>query len=341
MRKPGFLLAALVALAAPATGCFDDGEPAAPTPQPEPEPEPEPQLAPLGYSLTSTLDIPAGALLPQPGYDAFQALRALRTNPGAAIFDILDQAGVPLLADLKSALPDVLESKVEGWIGDAIADHTDLAALDGLIALGDRTLANVGIESTLELSGATPTHRLSVLRFGRDDAHIGIDVPVNLLPDVIREREVALSFDANGDLVIGEHAYGLPIGEYAWIGVQLGVDELTGHSPRELLGEIVDCAQAANAVASQGAFGMTVGHEAQITELCEKGLDLIEAKLAEQVLALDVNALRFVGGRAHIDDSNSDGVIDRLENGTWDARIDAGLGERTVSGSFEGVLLVR
>ena len=298
------------------------------------------------YVLTTDLDVPAEAFLPQPGYDVLAALHALREDPGAAIFDLLDEAGVPLLADLKASLPSVLEDRVEDWIGAALTDVLDVPALDELIALAETTVGDVDMISELDLDGAAATHRVRALRFGADPsvvagANLTVDVPIEALDPLLAfDATAPASIVAEGNdafLELGDHAFGLPLGKYAWIALEQLTERKTGGTIRDALARAVDCQTAAHSVAQKGILGVEVGHETELRELCETGLDLVEAKLYERVASLDLNALRLAAGRARLVDADGDGDGESLVAGSWDASVDFGLGARAVTGQFSGV----
>jgi hypothetical protein len=309
------------ALVALATTACDSSDPLAPPPE---------KLA-ASYRMTSQLVVPAEAALPPPAYDLAVAVRGLRTEPGRTVFTLLEKAGVPVLADLKAALPGALEEKLEGWVGGAIQDHLDLARLDPVIAVLDTALADIDLESVLE---TTPgSHRLVSLGFA--SLGEGVVLPVSALDSPLLTRPVVLTA-AGEDLVVLDHAYSLPIGEYAWTAIDQVVTAEHGTGVRGLLTGSVDCAAVAAAVADKGALGLEVGHERELRELCEAGVELVADEVEAQVTGIVWEALRFQRGQAAVVDTDADGVAEALTGGVWTATIDAGQGARSVPGSFAG-----
>ena len=84
-----------------------------------------------------------------------QILADLRVDPADTLFQVLDDAGVPLVADLFDLLPSVLENRIKGWINDLFFSHvfgnqpvTD--ALDELLATAQTVLTRFDVTSVLE-----------------------------------------------------------------------------------------------------------------------------------------------------------------------------------------------
>src|SRR5262245_53262946 len=101
-------------------GCSSDPEPGNPPPgEPPPIEQPPPSLSGT-YDVTTAMDLGVATVLPAPASDYVATLAAFRRDPAQALFDLLDAAGVPLVAELRAALPDVLEDKLNDWIDDAI-----------------------------------------------------------------------------------------------------------------------------------------------------------------------------------------------------------------------------
>ena len=109
------------------------------------------------------------------------------------------------------------------------------------------------------------------------------------------------------------------------------------HGHRGALGAAVDCAAAAAAkVATTGAFGKTVGHEAEVRALCETGLDRAVAKLRARIAEQNWEVIRLETGSATMVDADGDHTAEQLGEGTWTAKLDAGQGLRPVPATFTG-----
>src|SRR5262245_25144910 len=126
-------------------GCGGEADPA-PTPLP-----PEAAARVTGnYGLTTTLDLPATLLAPPPPADAFGTVVGLRWDPARTIFDLAEEAGVPHAQTLHQALPDILQSRLDGWISGFVAHalfegHPVNGELDALIAAGARLQVQVDV----------------------------------------------------------------------------------------------------------------------------------------------------------------------------------------------------
>ena len=118
------------------------------------------------YQVTSTVEITIEALLPEPAANLVETLRTFSTNPGHAMFDAAQDAGVPAVGTIRSALPSYLEDKLEGWINTEVAKMT----VDGLpvtqlaanvVSYAETSLTTVAVDSELTFSAGTATHRLT------------------------------------------------------------------------------------------------------------------------------------------------------------------------------------
>ena len=86
---------------------------------------PLPQPAEKGpYQVTTSIDLTVEAVLPPQAELVVQTLRDFSNNPARALIDLAGQEGVPAVATLYDALPDVLTDKLEGWINGEIAKVT-------------------------------------------------------------------------------------------------------------------------------------------------------------------------------------------------------------------------
>jgi hypothetical protein len=77
-----------------------------------------------------------------------------------------------------------------------------------------------------------------------------------------------------------------------------------------------------------------VGHQAELTEICERGLDEVVAVAQRKIEGLAFEALRHQRGAATFVDTDADGRADTIENGTWTAQINASQGLRPVPATF-------
>ena len=106
---------------------------------------------------------------------------------------------------------------------------------------------------------------------------------------------------------------------------------------RATIGNAVNCPKLAHAVASRCVLGVCVGHETELTQLCEGGLDSIVDIAHEQIAKLRLDALHLASGTARLVSDDGDGVGDRVVDGVWQAELNLGAGLRDAPGTFAGV----
>src|SRR5262249_10804722 len=140
-------------------------------------------------------------------------------------------------------------------------------------ALADTTLTRFAVDSELTLEGGTASHRLTTL----DLRPSGLDVTFALggLPGDLVSQSTTAAIDHAGALQLGEQHFGLGYGEYAWRGIEAASQASYGGDVRALLGRAVSCPALAHTIATKCVFGACVGHEAELTSICEGGLDAI------------------------------------------------------------------
>lgn len=284
------------------------------------------------YQVTSQIDITIEALLPQPAADVVETARDFSTDPAHTLISLADSAGVPAVGTIRDFLPGYVEDKLEGWIDDEIEKITiagvPLTQVAGeFAALAETSLTEVALESELTIENGQATHRLTVL----DLAPAGLDTQIELgvLPsDVVSATASAKS--AAGTLSIGNHTFGLAYGEYAWRALEAACTEKYGAGLRETLGTAVSCPSIANTVGNKCVLGVCVGHKAELTEICERGLDEVVERVHDKFASLRFDAIHFSAGTAKISAQG-------LTGGVWTAEINAGQGLRHVPATFSAV----
>ena len=320
----------------PPEGGSDPGDD---TVDPAPTPAPAPSTARGAYQVRSMFDITAAAVLPQPAYELVETLGDFSTAPAHTLIDLAADAGVPAVSELRAALPDSLESRLEGWIDERIEavkiNGVPVTQVAGNIAaLGELTLTQFAIDSTLDVrTDGRAAHRLAQLDF--TPAGLDVQVPVGALPGDIVAADITATV-SRGVLKLGGHAFGLPYGHYAWQALEAGVTAQYGAGVRDLLGAAVNCPAVADSVASKCVLGLCVGHRAQLLEICERGLDEVVDRAQDQFEAQRFDAIRLDAGTATIAAPAADGIATRIDGGIWAAQIDAGLGLRRAPATFTG-----
>jgi hypothetical protein len=319
-------------------------------PEPAPPPPPSPAVVAAvagGYGLTSAFDVPASALLPGPAGDALTTLRNLRQNPASTLFALVDQAGVPLGSELHDALPGLLKGRLDGWINDFVIetvfrDHPAAAQLDAIATTGQSLLLHFELLSDLDLGtsdatgASTATHTLRAVRFNGMPGFGVLTVPA--LPPALAAgttlARLPLRLAAAGNdarLLAGDHAFGLAIGRYAAVALDLALQEAYGQDLRGTLGLLVSCPAMAASVAHRCVGPVCVGHEGALQAVCERGLDEVASEVRSHLMAQNFKALHLLSGSAALS------VAGRIDAGTWHANIDVGQGEHPVSAVFAGL----
>ncbi len=304
---------------------------------------------PATYEVVSTFDVPVSALLPEPANEAVGTLADFRDHPAATLFTILDEAGVPGAAELRDALPGPLEDELDGLIDDSLesatvngtpaTDHLDFVLDQTELVLGrfdlvtELTLAHDGSDA-----GLAATHRVRALRIPAGSA-MELEIPEDESLDAVFTLEASPTarIENHAELAIGDHSFGLPYGEHAWMALDLAMHEAYGTDLRGALGEIVDCAAIAADVADECVFGVCIGHEDELTDLCEQGLDLIADEVQDEITSMRFDAVRLQSGQSTLEDApEPDGQADALGDGEWQASLDLGQGPREVPATFAG-----
>lgn len=314
-----------LAIFASLTGCV-----VLPTTNGEDSPDPSHPSGPAPvasgtYHVESRIDITVDALLPQPAEDMVVAARSFSQNPAHTMIELADAAGVPAVGTLRDVLPSYVMGKLEGWMNDEInkltlggVPVTQIAA--EIAALGETSLTDASVTSTLEINGTSATHRLTAIEV------VGTTIPLGAFPsDIVGATTSATS--SNGTLTLGDHRFGLAYGEYAWQALEAACTKEYGAGLRATLGTAVDCPSLASKVANKCVLGVCVGHTAELTSICEAGLDEVVTYMHDQFADLRFDAVHFAAGSATIGTTG-------LTNGVWTAEINAGQGLRHVPATF-------
>ena len=291
------------------------------------------------YQVETRVDLTIEAILPDQAELVVSTLREFSTNPAHALIDLADKAGVPAIGTLYSVLPGPLKDHLEGWFNDEIAKvkigGQPITIYAGDVAsLADTELSQFAVDSelTIDVDNGTATHTLTAL----DLSPTGIDekLPIGGLagdiltqtPNVVVAEGGAVSFD--------DQHFGLEYGQYAWDGLEAISQAEFGGDIRTVIGNAVNCPNVAHAVANQCLLGVCVGHESELTSICNGGLDAVVSFAHDQMVALRFDLLHYASGSGQLVDDDGDGVADRITGGTWDAELNLGMGLRHAPATF-------
>ncbi|HTL38629.1 MAG TPA: hypothetical protein VL326_36110 [Kofleriaceae bacterium] len=308
------------------------GTPENPVPQPE-------DKGP--YAVTSRVDFTVEAILPAQAELVVATLRAFSENPAGGLIAAADAAGVPAVKALYDAIPGIIKDKLEGWINGEIAkikiNGITLPQYAGMVAaLAETALTQFELDSTLTMKPGEATHTLTGIDFG--PTGIDVKIPISGLAADILTQHPTITVAEGGALGFGDQRFGLNFGDYAWDAINHVSTTTFGGDIRSVLGKAMNCPALAHTIASKcvGAFGaeVCVGHENDLKAICEGGLDQIVGAVHSKFVAYDIDAFRFKSGSARLVDDDSDGVADRIVDGTWDGEMNIGMGLRHTPATF-------
>lgn len=298
------------------------------------------------FAVRSPFDISASAAAPGPVRDALNLVHAFAVDPGAAILDYADQAGVTAASALRAALPSALMSRLTGWMNTYIksAGRNGVVPYDRLVWLDDTVrglLLYWTLESRLALPVPAPgTHLARALVFA-DPSGSPLSYPVDpalLTPATNVVAVLAWPGGMSPALVtISDHAFALPFGRYALPALdaillaRYGTPDVNAY-----LADSVGCAGLADYVASQCVSIVCVGHESDLTDLCAGGLAEGARQIEAQILGIDFKAIRFVQGMATAVGAEPENPqkTTALQNGTWTVTVDFGSGAQPANATF-------
>jgi hypothetical protein len=322
---------------APGPGTPGDDGPGDDGPGDDPVPTPAPVASGV-YTVHTTVDLTAEAVLPEQMALAVSTLRDFSTHPAHTLLTLAQDAGVPAVGTLLAALPSSLEDRLEGFLDDRIAkltiNGTPITDYAGDIAgLAEVALTQFVLESELDIQGTRATHRLTALDLR--PAGIEASLPLEAIPGDSLTQVTSVTQAADGSLAVGDQTFSLGYGEYAWRGIETASTTLFGQDLRATLGATVNCPVLAKAVAGTCLTFVCIGHETELRQICEAGLDEVVELAHDRIAAMTLVDLHLASGTATSADDDRDGRVDRLVNGVWQAELDLGAGPRHAPASFD------
>lgn len=295
--------------------------------------DPVPQQSAKGlYQVRTTVDLTVEAILPQQAEAIVATLRDFSTNPGHSIITLADQEGVPAVKALYDALPSQLTDKFEGWVSDEVNKvsiggvkvTTWAGQFAGVI---DTAFSKFEVDSTLSIDGVSSTHDLTMLDFTPTGV-LNVKIPISGFAQDILTQHPSIAVGDAGALTVGDQAFGLLFGQYAWDAVNNYCKDKYGDDIRGTIGKAVNCPKLAQDIANKCVLTVCVGHESLIEDICVGGLDTMVGALKTEFLSYNIEALHYWSGAAVMVDTDGDGIADRIDGGTWDAQMNIGLGLR-------------
>jgi hypothetical protein len=342
-------------LSASVIACGDDASDSNGGASPELDANGQPLVTRLDgtYELSSQIDLTTTGLLPDVANDSLKALSSFREKPSQTILDLASTAKVPVVSNVVDIVPGPLKDLVLGYVDDHLfkALYDNAPVTEKITGLAD-DLASVATKFELvttldvpagdDIGNAKATHSVKGIAWTFEKNRHVVDAPelvakISTVPNV-ETNAVALEKRSpkleTGRLTVGDHAFKLPIGQFAIKGADLLAKDAFGASDlRGALGKLVDCKKLADDVASRcvgvGPAKVCVGHESDIEKLCTTGLDLVVKSVQDGLSKLDIPLLSFDEGNAKMWDAPTDGgavdgIIDRIDDGFWIAQVKGG-----------------
>jgi hypothetical protein len=322
------LLALPLALVVGCTGADDGGDLG------------EAGVAAATYELTTTVD--ATDALPAIAAEAIELLGGLADDPAGTLIGLLEAADLPIVDQVLGAIPAALRGSVEGWINDFIFDQLYMGVpVTEEIARWAQDLSGIlthfEIASRMDMGNVAPAgdasanHTLAGVAFDFRGSRQLVNAP-DIVGQLTMARDVSCqlaSTEGGGAAIdIGDHAFHMPLGDFAVVGFNMGLQQLAGFSDlRDALGSVIDCAALAQSVASRCILSVCVGHAAEIEQLCVAGIDLLASEVERRIASIDYAELRLASGQAALvsaDKQDAGGALrfDRIDDGSWQAAVD-------------------
>lgn len=312
------------------------------------------------YQLANRIDLASAGILPDLASSTLESLSKLKDDPAGAIIGILQATNAPVISTLLSALPDVitqqLASFIDGFITSQVYQGVPVTEqIAGIVQDTAQLVTQFQLDTTLTIATpddtgtAAATHALAGATFSVEDQTLVVTAP-DLLSSATQASFQATAVHIveqgpdveNGLLDLGDHAFAVPLGDYAIHGLdqllmnQLGVPDLRG-----ALGLLVDCSGLAQSVANECVGPVCVGHEADLEDVCSQGLDAIASDVEAELHMITLQAMHFHEGEAKMWDAPTpggatDGVIDRIDSGVWTLGLGLTSDEHAATATFTG-----
>jgi hypothetical protein len=299
------------------------------------------------YELTSTYN--AAGALPDIATDTLGILEGLADDPAGTLIDLAEQAGAPI-----DWVPDALRDQFADWVNDYIASRVfqgapvteEFARWSSDIA---GMLHHFDIISTMDLAtlddATSANHVLAAVAFDFRGARRLVDTP-DIVDQLTIARDVTCSLETAGEgearLDVGDHAFHMPLGDFAVIGFNTGLEQVLGIADlHAALGLLIDCPGLADQVSSRCLGPICVGHRDEIESFCQMGIDLVVEEVESRIASVEFAELHLASGVAALLDAGKedgvlDGTFDSIDRGVWQALVNIDGVELPVEATFVG-----
>ena len=290
------------------------------------------------YEVTSSYD--ATGALPEVVGDSLETLTGLDDDPAGSMIQLLQDADVPIVDQLLDSIPGALRDQFEGWVNDYIADRVYMgvpvteeiarwaADISGMLTRFD-VVSELDLARLDEGGHTDANHMLGAVGFDMRGSYRLIDTPA-IVDQLTVARTVAVSVTSDdiggGTIEIGDHAFHMPLGDFALVGFNQGLSALFGASDlTALLSGMIDCAGLAANIADRCVGPVCVGHESEIQQFCTAGVELAVAEIERRIASVEfVELAHSAGSGVLLGENKTDGtatVFEQIEAGTWDASV--------------------
>jgi len=305
------------------------------------------------YEVTSSFDLTTSNALPPIVSDVVLPLSQFSENPTGTIIDLIKVANTPispLLNSIPSGLLGLFENTMNNLIEDklynnvpileTIASYADVAAT---IVTDFDVVTTLQVGNVDDAGNANATHSLAGFAFDNNGTRVFIDTP-ELLDTLTVARDVSVNVSLEGSantIDIGSHSMGLPIGDFAVLGLNAAIQAKTEYDDLGgLLGGLVDCPGIAANIGDLCLSFVCFANESQISGICETGLDLVAQQVESRLSSIGDAEIVMMGGQAQVivgskSDSASGDSVNAMQSGSWDTEFGLGSYSLPLQSAFE------
>ncbi len=299
------------------------------------------------YQVTSTYN--AAGALPDVATDTLAILDGLADDPAGTLIALAEEAGAPI-----DWVPDAVRDQFANWVNEYIASRVFQGApVTEEIARWTQDITGMlhhfDIVSTMDMATlegtTTVNHTLAAVAFDFRGTYRLVDTP-DIVDQLTIARDVSCDLADTGDgqarIDIGDHAFHMPLGDFAVDGFNLGLQEVLGIADLTAALELlIDCPGLADQVSSRCIGPLCVGHRDEIESFCRMGIDLVVDKVESRIASIEFAELHLASGEAAMldaakGDSVLDGTFDQIDSGVWQALVNIDGVELPVDATFVG-----
>jgi len=335
----------------------DPGPPVDPDPKP-PAPTPTPRVLVYSgvYQANAAIDFTQNGALPGLTSPALGLLANLHTQPGTALVNFGYAAGLPILDTIGSGGRAILGSIIDGQITNLYMDNPELDRVVTIIQNIAQIAKTTVLQNKLTVHTPKPDHSTSVeLECTGATFHF---IDVNLMDTSVTTTVPAASAAAakatfttgtlaprpdpnvaDADITFDSATISIPMGDFLMQAIgTLVFQPLYGTSDFKTgLVKAIPCDDIADAAASAVSGTFPFITKDILKTVCTVGAGYLADQLISDIQKLSTDGVTISAGRGVLYDQSmskptSDGVSDRVGDGTWTWSI----GAATVNSTYAG-----